>query len=181
MATDPRTSPQPLWFHENLVYIHVDGERSGGAFSLSETWAARGNMPPLHVHRHHDETLYMLDGDVRLFVGGRDLVLTSGQAAFAPRDVPHTYRVESDRARWIVVNTPAGYEHFLRAAGEPAPRAELPPADRHGDPAVLARAAAEQGIEILGPPGALPSRHRPDRGPGEGRPARGGHGGVGSY
>ena len=146
----------PLWFFDNLVYVHVDGAQSGGAYSLSETWGARGDMPPLHVHHRNDETFYVLEGDVRLFVGDREILLPTGQAALAPRDVPHTYRVESDRARWLVINSPAGFEQFLRAAGEPAPRAELPPAGRHSDPAGFARAAAEQGIEILGPPGMLP-------------------------
>jgi quercetin dioxygenase-like cupin family protein len=157
MTTDSPTSAQPLWFIDKVVYIHVDGEQSGGAYSLSETWGARGNMPPLHVHRRNDETFYVLEGDVRLFVGDCEVVLAPGQAALAPRGVPHAYRVESDRARWIVINSPAGYEQFVRAASEPAPRAELPPAGRHSDPAALARAAAEQGIEILGPPGMLPA------------------------
>jgi quercetin dioxygenase-like cupin family protein len=157
MTTDSPTSAQALWFIDNVVYIHVDGEQSGGAYSLSETWGARGNMPPLHVHRRNDETFYVLEGDVRLFVGDCEVVLAPGQAALAPRGVPHAYRVESDRARWIVINSPAGYEQFVRAASEPAPRAELPPAGRHSDPAALARAAAEQGIEILGPPGMLPA------------------------
>jgi mannose-6-phosphate isomerase-like protein (cupin superfamily) len=158
MTTDPQTSVQPLWFIDTLAYIHVNGEQSGGAYSLSETWGARGNMPPLHVHRRNDETFYVLEGDVRLFVGDRELMLAPGQAALAPRGVPHSYRVESDRARWIVINSPAGFEQFLRAASEPAPRAELPPAGRHSDPAALAKAAAEQGIEILGPPGMLPAQ-----------------------
>src|SRR5207247_2212936 len=156
--TEPPTSPQPLWFIDNLVYIHVDGEQSGGAYSLSETWGAHGNMPPLHVHRRNDETFYVLEGDVRLFLGDREIVLAPSQAALAPRDVPHSYTVESDRARWMVINSPAGFEQFLRAASEPAPRAALPPAARPSDPAELARAAADQGIEILGPPGMLPTR-----------------------
>lgn len=152
MTTDPLMS-QPLWFIDNLVCVHVDGEQSSGAFSLSETWGARGNMPPLHVHHRNDETFYVLEGEL----SDRQSVLAPGQAAFAPRGVPHSYRVESDQARWIVINSPAGYEQFLRAASEPAPAAELPPAGRHGDPAQLANAAADQGIEILGPPGMLPA------------------------
>jgi quercetin dioxygenase-like cupin family protein len=157
MTTDPPMSAQPLWFIDNLVYVHVDGEQSSGAFSLSETWGAHGNMPPLHVHHRNDETFYVLEGELRLFLSDREIVLAPGQAAFAPRGVPHTYRVEADRARWIVINSPAGFEQFLRAAGEPAPAAELPPAGRHGDPAQLATAAADQGIEILGPPWMLPA------------------------
>jgi len=156
MTTDPPTSAQPLWFIDNLVHVHVDGEQSRGAYSLSETWGAHGSMPPLHVHHRSDETFYVRDGELRLFLSDRQIVLTPGQAALAPSGVPHTYRVESPRARWIVINSPPGFEQFLRAVGEPAPRAELPPAGRHGDPAELAKAAADQGIEILGPPGMLP-------------------------
>jgi quercetin dioxygenase-like cupin family protein len=156
MSTDLQMSAQPLWFIDNLAYVHIDGEKSGGAYSLSEISAARGSMPPLHVHHRDDETFYLLEGELRLFLGDRQIVLAAGQAALAPRDVPHTYRVESDRARYIVINSPAGFEQFLRDAGEPAPNAELPPPGRPFDPAELARAAAEHGIEILGPPGMLP-------------------------
>lgn len=75
MTTEPLTRAQPLWFIDTLVYIHVDGEQSGGAYSLSETRGARGNMPPLHVHRRNDETFYVLEGDVRLFLGDREITL----------------------------------------------------------------------------------------------------------
>ena len=156
MSTDLQTSAQPLWFIDNLAYVHVDGEKCGGAYSLSEIWGAHGNMPPLHVHHRDDEAFYLLEGELRLFLGDRQIALAAGQAALAPREVPHTYRVESDRARWIVINSPAGFEQFLRDAGEPAPSTELPAPGRPFDPAALARAAAEYGIEILGPPGMLP-------------------------
>ena len=85
------------------------------------------------------------------------IVLGAGQAALAPRDVPHAYRVESDEARWLVITTPAGFDAFVREVAEPAPAEELPPAGRPFDPAVLGRAAAKVGIEILGAPGALPA------------------------
>jgi len=55
-------------------------------------------------------------------------------------------------------DSPAGFGQFLRAASDPAPGAELPPAGRPADPAALAEAAAEYGIEILGPPGMLPEQ-----------------------
>src|SRR4051794_34434862 len=106
---------QPLWFIDNLVYVHLDGAQTGGVYTLSETWGARGNMPPLHVHHRADEGFYVLEGTVGLFVGKQELVLTAGQAALSPCGVPHAYQVQSDRARWLVVNSPSGYEHFLRA------------------------------------------------------------------
>jgi quercetin dioxygenase-like cupin family protein len=149
-------SAPPLWFIDSLAYVHVDGEESGGAYSLSEILAEKGSMPPLHVHHRDDETFYVLEGELRLFVGDRQIVVPAGQAALAPRDVPHTYRVESHRARFILVNSPAGFERFLRHVAAPASSTEPPPPGHAFDPTALARAAAEHGIEILGPPGMLP-------------------------
>lgn len=147
---------EPLWFIDHLVHVQVDGEASDGRLALIDERGRRGDMPPLHVHRRDDETFYVLEGEVSLFAAGRQVTLAAGQAAFAPRDVPHTYRVESEEARWLVVTTPAGFESFVRSVAEPAPADELPEPGRGPDPAVLARAAATAGIEILGPPGALP-------------------------
>jgi len=147
----------PLWFLDNLAYVHVAGNQSGESFSLGELVGARGNMPPLHVHHRDDETFYVIDGEVTLFYGDHEVSIGPGQALLAPRDIPHTYRVDSDRARWLVINSPSGFEQFLLEASEPAPSADLPPQGRPADPQALAQAAAVYGIEILGPPGTLPT------------------------
>jgi mannose-6-phosphate isomerase-like protein (cupin superfamily) len=158
MTTDVQPDrAAPLWFIDNLVHVHVDADTSNGLLALLDERGRRGTMPPLHVHHRDDETFYVIDGEVSLFVAGRRLTLTAGQAAHAPREVPHTYRVESEQAHWLVITTPAGFESFVRRVSEPAPADELPAAARPADPAVLARAAADVGIEILGPPGALPA------------------------
>jgi hypothetical protein len=52
----PSGRTQPLWFVDNLVHVHVDGDTSGGALALLDERGRRGNMPPLHVHRRDDET-----------------------------------------------------------------------------------------------------------------------------
>jgi mannose-6-phosphate isomerase-like protein (cupin superfamily) len=147
---------QPLWFIDNLVHVHVDGDTSGGALVVCEIRGGRGDMPPLHVHRRDDETFYVIEGELSLFVAGKHLLLGPGQAALAPRAVPHAYRVESEQARWLVITSPAGFDAFIREVAEPAAAEELPPAGRPQDPAILGQAAAEVGIDILGPPGALP-------------------------
>jgi mannose-6-phosphate isomerase-like protein (cupin superfamily) len=148
---------QPFWFIDHLVHVHIDGDASNGTLALAEERGRRGDMPPLHVHHRDDEAFYVIAGELSLFVAGEHLVLATGQAALAPRKVPHSYRVESEEARWLVITTPAGFESFVREVAEPAPGEELPPAGRPHDPAVLAQAAAKVGIEILGPPGVLPA------------------------
>ncbi|MGA2011882.1 MAG: cupin domain-containing protein [Solirubrobacteraceae bacterium] len=154
-ATTAPSAP-PLWFLDNLAYVHVAGDESGESFSLGELVGARGNMPPLHVHHRDDETFYVIAGEVTVFYGDHEVSVGAGQAVLASRNIPHTYRVDSDRARWLIINSPAGFEQFLLQTAAPAPAAELPPQGRPADPQALAQAAGAYGIEILGPPGMLP-------------------------
>jgi hypothetical protein len=80
---------------------------------------------------------------------------TTGESFRAPRGVPHTYRVSSATARLLVFCSPARFDGFVRAVSDPAPAEELPPQGRPFDPESFAATAAEYGIELLGPPGAL--------------------------
>src|SRR4051794_32087304 len=79
----PSERTQPLWFVDNLVHVHVDGDTSGGALALLDERGRRGDMPPLHVHRRDDEAFYVLEGEVTLFVAGEQVVLGPRQAALA--------------------------------------------------------------------------------------------------
>src|SRR5215813_10419579 len=119
--------PERLWFMDALVTIpvaHADGK---DGVSVVEATAPFGDSPPLHVHRNEDELFHVLDGELRLHVGGRDLLLGAGEIALAPQGVPHSYRVESvDGARWLVVTTRGDFERVVRTVGRPAGLAELP-------------------------------------------------------
>jgi quercetin dioxygenase-like cupin family protein len=159
MTTHPiHASPRPLWVLDNLVHVHVDGDQTAGALSIVEFAGRHADMPPLHVDHRNDETVYLVAGRMTWFVGDLQFALDEGQAAFIPRGVPHAYRIESEQARWLVVNNPAGFERFLRAAGEPAPADELPAPARAADPGAVVQLAAEYGIEVLGAPGTLPEQ-----------------------
>ena len=114
-------------------------------------------MPPLHVHHEHDETFFVLEGRLSLHLPGGSVELGPGESFFAPRGIPHVYRVESERARWLGVGNPAGFADFVREASDVATRDGFPPADREPDIARVGEAAARYGIELLGPPGTLPA------------------------
>jgi len=146
----------PLWFIDGLAQIHVSGEETDGRYAVLEILSPEGDMPPLHVHHEEDEVFHLIDGRVTLFLPGREVPLSSGETFRAPQGIPHTYRVESPTARWLVFCAPARFDAFVRAVSEPAAAAELPPRGRPVDPERFAAEAAQQGIELLGPPGALP-------------------------
>jgi mannose-6-phosphate isomerase-like protein (cupin superfamily) len=140
------------WFTDTRMQIHVAEERS----SLIEAEARRGNMPPLYVHRDEDEWFYVLAGRLSLYTPAGASELGPGDAVLGPRGVPHTYRVESETARWLVGTNGGGFAAFVEATSVPAEDDGYAPAERMPAPEMLAAEAAARGIEILGPPGLLP-------------------------
>ncbi len=76
--------------------------------------------------------------------------LLPGETAFAPRGVPHTFRVESETARMLVAATPAGFDRFVAAVGEPAGAPGLPDEPILPDPVRFAEICREFEIELLG-------------------------------
>jgi AraC-like ligand binding domain len=79
--------------------------------------------------------------------------LEAGGAAVVPMGVPHTFRVDSDGARVLVLSTPAGLERMIRNASIPAGAPTLPPSDApRPSPEELASIFQVHGQVNLGPP-----------------------------
>ncbi|MBC3192619.1 hypothetical protein H7X46_16260 [Pseudonocardia sp. C8] len=88
-----------------------------------------------------------------MYVGDDVVRAEPGSFLWAPRDVAHTFCVESDEARFLALSTNSALDRFFFATGEPAPSLTIPPpATEPPDVAELARVAGEFGVEILGPP-----------------------------
>lgn len=145
---------EALWFLGILATVKSSAETTGGAVAVIEHQAPRGSGSPLHVHSHEDEWFYVLEGELTFWVGGEVSVAPAGTFVFGPKGIPHTFIVSSEESRFLLVAEPAGFERFMRAVGEPAARLEIPPpATEPPDVPALTAAAAEYGIEIVGPPG----------------------------
>jgi quercetin dioxygenase-like cupin family protein len=153
--TTAGTQTEPIWFLDTLAMIRVPADAADGRISVVESLARRGDSPPLHVHEREDEAFYVLEGELRLRVQDTDLRLTAGQSTLAPRGIPHTYRVESDTARWLAITSGDDFEQLVRSVGRPADRPELPEPAGPPTPAqveALAGIAGENHIELVGPP-----------------------------
>ncbi len=89
-----------------------------------------------------------------LAVAGELRELRRGEAVCAPKGVPHTYRVDSEQARWLVVTVNGDFEAFVRAAARPAghdglPEPSSPPAPE--ELGALEALAGRYGIRFVGP------------------------------
>jgi quercetin dioxygenase-like cupin family protein len=112
-------SSEPWWFLGTLVYPKLSGEQTGGRFAVWENVFPRDAAPPLHTHPQ-DETFYLLEGRVVVWVDDQRYRCEPGAVAYVPGGVPHTFRVESDTARMLFISTPAGIEQYVRDLSEPA-------------------------------------------------------------
>lgn len=99
------------WFSAALVL-----KASGRDIGVAEVLTQPGDEPPLHVHKNEDEWFYMLDGEVTFHVGGESRIGGPGAFVFFPRTIPHTFTVESPTARFLLMNTPGGFERMFELA-----------------------------------------------------------------
>jgi quercetin dioxygenase-like cupin family protein len=156
MTQDEDRNRREFWFLDTRVVVRVSVEDGDNQMSVLEQWAPEGDSPPLHLHKDQDEIFHLIEGEMRFRVGGQDLPARAGDTLLAPKGVAHTYRVLSQTGAHLLVITKGGqFERFVCSMARPAERDGLP--DPAGPPAperlqTLASAAAQHGIEIVGPP-----------------------------
>jgi quercetin dioxygenase-like cupin family protein len=147
---------EALWFLGFLVTVKASAPTTNGAVAVLEHLGVRGLGSPLHLHRNEDEWFYVTEGELTFWIGDDRITAPAGSFVYGPRGIPHAFAVSSAQARFIIVAEPAGFDAFLRSLAVPAETRTPPPASV-APPAmeVMLAAAAEHGIEILGPPPAL--------------------------
>ncbi len=145
---------EAFWAFGTLATVKASSETTDGRVAVIEHLASEGAGSPLHVHHREDEWFYVTEGTLTFWVGGELIEAPAGSFVYGPRDIPHTFVVTSPQARFLLVTEPAGFERFMRAMGQTAETPTIPPpAAPPPDLTPLITAAAEYGIEILGPPG----------------------------
>jgi quercetin dioxygenase-like cupin family protein len=159
------------WWGGGLATIKVTGNETGGLYSLVEVLEPQGARAPLHLHRKEDEAFYVLEGEMTFRIGEEIIEARPGSFVFGPRDVPHTYTVDSGPARLLFLLSPAGFEGFIEEISEPAEARTLPPPRTEAPPnedettegagsesfAVL---EARYGCEIVGTPERRPGSEK---------------------
>ena len=144
---------RPLWHLGALLTFKALGEETGGQFWALEGLADKNMRVPLHAHSREDEVWYVLEGEITFTIGDRTLTGGPGTFAFIPRNVPHTFQIRSETARWFGIGTPAGLDQWFFETGVPAGALTLPPPpDGPPDVGAIVASLTRYGTETLGPP-----------------------------
>ena len=124
---------KPMGWLESTITLKASCPEIG----ITEATLRPGEEPPLHVHKNEDEWLMVLDGEMTFHVGGENHFGETGAFISFPRGIPHTFTIESKKARFIVMNTPGGFEHMFELAPKTPEEAK--------------RAMTAFGMEVVGP------------------------------
>ena len=138
------------WFYGGGVFTWLaKAEDTAEAFLMYEVQMEQGKLTPLHTHPA-DESIYVLEGELLIHMDGEEYPLITGGLAFAPRGVPHAFKVLSPVARALFVHTPGTCEAFYMGASEPID------AETASGPVDFDRiresGLQNGGFELLGPP-----------------------------
>jgi quercetin dioxygenase-like cupin family protein len=145
------------WIGGGVLTVLLDAQASGGQLAVMSSELEHGHGSPVHVHTAEDELMVILSGNATFWLGqGEDAErheVAEGGLAWLPRGLAHTYRIDSDVARFLTICTPGGFEGFFRQAGH-----DLSTPKPEGwalTPQSMGAALAAHGGTVLGPPRGL--------------------------
>jgi mannose-6-phosphate isomerase-like protein (cupin superfamily) len=117
-------------------------DSTAGAFSLAEVTIQPGTSgPPPHSHRRLLDSFYVLEGTLTVRVGDEEVEAGPGAYACAPPGVVHTFaNRSSEPVRFLNLNTPGGWEDYIRDL------AAATPADGPPDPRVMGEVLARHDV-----------------------------------
>jgi quercetin dioxygenase-like cupin family protein len=115
-----------IWYNGHTFSFLLDAAQTSGAFVLIYSHFRQGGEPPAHYHKREDETFYLLEGEIRFHIGDKRFIARSGELAYVPKGVPHSFSLVSETAKALLLISPAGMETFFKEFGVPAQSLELP-------------------------------------------------------
>jgi len=163
MSVDPAQDPsriihvppgggEGLWVFGDLDTIKAEAKHTDGGLTFVETVVPAESGPPLHIHERESESIYVLDGEVRVVANGEDFTLAPGGFVHMPKGSLHKFEnTLKEPSRILLIFLPSGIEGYFRELGTPRVGDEPSPG-RVIDQDLLARVAPKYGLEILDEP-----------------------------
>lgn len=115
------SEPTVVWMPGALkVEVLLTKDDTGGDFCMLADYPPPGWGLPPHSHANESETIYVIEGQFEMLVGGDPVTLGPGDVAHVPKGVTHSGSNAGDvPGRRVIVFSPAGMENFFLGAGSP--------------------------------------------------------------
>ena len=136
-----------------LFHFLATGDQTNNQFSLMFIEVHKGNEPPPHTHRNEDENYYILEGEIKFWVGDDVFDAKAGDFIHLPKNIPHRFELQSECVKELMWMTPAGLEKWFWDNSAPSPGMQPLPLMKEPPPAEMishfAQSLSEYGVEMI--------------------------------
>ena len=148
-ALTSRNKENSYWYIGHLMSLLVTSRETEGRYAMLRATERRGLEPPPHTHTKEDETFLILEGEVVYTVGNQNFHAKQGDAMFLPKNIQHSFKIQTEKLETLILLTPGGLENYFVEMSKPAEKLELPPLPT-GPPdiAKLIATASKYGVQF---------------------------------
>ncbi len=122
-----RTKENSYWYIGHLMSLVLTSEQTGGKYALLRATERRGMEPPPHTHTKEDEAFLVLEGEVIYTVGGQTFNAKAGDVMFLPKNIQHSFKIQTEQLETLMLLTPGGFENYFVEMSTAAEEVKLPP------------------------------------------------------
>ena len=102
-----------------IFNFRVRAEESNNSIMVADFEAIPGCEPPRHVHSIEDEVFIIKEGYGTFYPGNEVIEAGPGDVVFFPADVPHHFKIHSEKIVGTLIATPGYIENFFRELSVP--------------------------------------------------------------
>ena len=136
-----------------LFHFLATGDQTNNQFSLIFIEVHKGNEPPPHTHRNEDENYYILEGEIKFWVGDDVFSAKAGDFIHLPKEIPHRFELQSECVKELMWMTPAGLEKWFWDNSAPATNMQPLPLMKEPPPAEMithfVQSLSAYGVEMV--------------------------------
>jgi mannose-6-phosphate isomerase-like protein (cupin superfamily) len=141
-----------LLFGTHLTIV-TDEKETDSRYDLIDGILQPGTETPPHLHTKYSEDIYVLEGELTVYIDDQALVLHPGERCFIPIGKPHVVAsTGTTPSRALTIAAPSGFAKLIRSVGTPGDLTVENPNVME----LFMRFSEEIGDVILGPPGTRP-------------------------
>lgn len=113
LAHEVANATRRLYRGTSVAKFLLSSEDTNNALSIVEMHMVAGTEPPRHVHSREDEVFILKEGEMSFFIGENLIKAYPGDVIFAPRNVAHSFRIDTPFAKTITIMTPGAFDKFF--------------------------------------------------------------------
>jgi quercetin dioxygenase-like cupin family protein len=112
---------EAVWLAGDTYTIKLPGNQTGDRFAVVHFDIPPGGGPVPHIHTREFEAFVITNGEVELYADGAIVTGRPNDVAVLPANIPHGFKNRTNsHSQMIAIVTPAGFDRFIRNAGQPA-------------------------------------------------------------